>query len=566
MSSRTATMIVVPGDRRGDRGGGVDIDGSLERTDEWDISRELHSFEATPSDPVYPLGAVVRTRGRVKGEMSALTDTLAARTALTDAQADHIARLVGEWQLLADLAFADLLLWVPIAVPSAEAGSEPAFLCVAQCRPTTGPTAYQHDQVGVVLRGPRLAALRTAFTEARIFREVDPDWDGDLPIRREAIPVNYGDKVIAVIGRDANLASIRTPSQLELVYLQSAADLAGMIADGTFPAPDSVEEGTGPRAGDGLVRLEPDGTIIYASPNALSAFNRLGVTGNILSEPIDALTSTVADDPFDASDLAGAVAEAIDGGHPLSIEVEGGGATVLFRALPLRPRGDTLGALLLMQDVTELRRRDRQILSKDATIREIHHRVKNNLQTVAALLRLQARRVSVPEARGALEESMRRVQSIALVHETLSVSIDESVDFDEIVDRLLGMLSDVMGSGSRVRVQRKGSFGEIPAEAATALVLVLTELVQNAIEHAFPEERDGTVSVVAERIRGQLTVQIVDDGVGLTADFPVERGDRLGLQIVRTLVAAELNGTVEFERSADTGGTRATAVIPVGRR
>ncbi|MFN2559908.1 MAG: sensor histidine kinase [Jatrophihabitans sp.] len=499
--------------------------------------------------------------------MSALTDTLAARTTLTDAQVDHIARLVGEWQLLSDLAFADLLLWVPVAIPSAEAGSVPAFLCVAQCRPTTGPTAYQHDQVGVVVRGERLAPLRVAYSEGRIFREVDPDWDGDLPIRREAIPVRHEGQVIAVIGRDANLASVRTPSQLELVYLQSAADLAGMAADGTFPAPDSrLEEGSGPRVGDGLVRLEPDGTIIYASPNALSAFSRLGINGNVLSEPIDALASTVVDDPFDASDLAGAVAEAIDGGHPASVELEGGGAIILFRALPLRPRGETLGALLLMQDVTELRRRDRQIMSKDATIREIHHRVKNNLQTVAALLRLQARRVSVPGARSALEESVRRVQSIALVHETLSVSIDESVNFDEIVDRLLVMLSDVMGSESRIVVQRQGSFGEIPAEFATALVLVLTELVQNAIEHAFPDDRAGTVSVLAVRKRGELRVTIVDDGIGLPQDFTTERTDRLGLQIVRTLVSSELSGTVEFRPQPDATGTAAVVVMPVGRR
>jgi two-component sensor histidine kinase len=502
--------------------------------------------------------------------MSALTDTLASRTSLSDAQVDHIARLVGEWQLLSDLAFADLLLWVPVSIATNEAGSEGAFLCVAQCRPTTGPTAYQHDQVGVLVRGARVAPLRTAFSEGRIFREVDPDWDGDLPIRREAIPLRHNGEVIAVIGRDANLASVRTPSQLELVYLQSAADLAAMVADGTFPAPGSSrqEEGSGPRVGDGLVRLEPDGTIIYASPNALSAFNRLGVTGNVLSEPIDALTSTVVDDPFDATDLAGAVAEAIDGGHPASVEMEGGGAVILFRALPLRPRGETLGALLLMQDVTELRRRDRQIMSKDATIREIHHRVKNNLQTVAALLRLQARRVSVPGAKAALEESMRRVQSIALVHETLSVSIDESVDFDEIVDRLLVMLSDVMGSASRVTVERQGTFGEIPAEAATALVLVLTELVQNAIEHAFPDDRPGKVGVQARRQRGELTVTIVDDGIGLPEDFTSsgDRSDRLGLQIVNTLVSAELNGTVEFRSHADSGGTAAVVVMPVGRR
>ncbi len=499
--------------------------------------------------------------------MSALSDVLAARTGLSDAQVTHIQRLVSEWQLLSDLAFADLLLWVPVAVPDGEAGSVGGFLCVAQCRPTTGPTAYQNDQVGVLLRGERAVPLRIAGTEGRIFREGEPDWEGDLPIRREAIPVRADGEVIAVLGKDANLASVRTPSQLELVYLQSAADLAAMVADGTFPAAGAgIEEGSGPRVGDGVVRLEPDRTIIYASPNALSAFSRLGVTGNVLGETVDALTSTVADDPFDAGDLAEAVSHAIEGGQPASIEVDGGGATVLFRALPLRPRGETLGALLLMQDVTELRRRDRQIMSKDATIREIHHRVKNNLQTVAALLRLQARRVSVPEARLALEESMRRVSSIALVHETLSVSIDESVDFDDVVDRLLVMLSDVMGSAEGIRVHRSGSFGEIPAEMATALVLVLTELVQNAIEHAFPDGGTGTVEVIAERARGKLAVTIQDDGVGLPPDFVVDNPDRLGLQIVRTLVSAELDGTVEFSSHTGGAGTAVVVSMSLGRR
>jgi two-component sensor histidine kinase len=500
--------------------------------------------------------------------VSVLTDLLATRTHLDDEQVAHVQQLVGEWQLISDLAFADMLLWVPITIEAGESDAVEAFLCAAQCRPTTGPTAYQHDQVGVVQQGQRAVPLSTALHEGRIFRQVEPDWEGDLPIRREAIPVRHRGEVIAVVGRDANLASVRTPSQLELVYLQSAADLAAMVADGTFPGEGSgKEEGSGPRVGDGMARLEPDGTIIYASPNALSAFGRLGVTGTVLGEPIDALTSTVADDPFDAKDLASAVTAAIDGGQPASIEVDGGGATILFRAIPLKPRAETLGALLLMQDVTELRRRDRQIMSKDATIREIHHRVKNNLQTVAALLRLQARRVTQPEARAALEESMRRVSSIALVHETLSGSIDEQVDFDDIVDRLLGMLSDVMGSASRVQVRRLGSFGDIPAEYATTMVLVLTELVQNAIEHAFPGERAGTVEVRADRSRGQLSVTISDDGVGLPADFNLQRTDRLGLQIVRTLVSNELKGTVEFaQHDEEIPGTAAIVTMAVGRR
>ena len=499
--------------------------------------------------------------------MSALGDLLAARTSLSDDEVNHLQRLVGEWQLVSDLSFADLVLWVPIALPDGEAGSTWAFLCVAQCRPTTGPTAYQNDLVGVVMRGARATPLRTALTEERIFREVEPDWDGDLPIRREAIPVRSGGKVLAVMGRDANLASARTPSQLELVYLQSAADLAVMISDGSFPSTDPlIEEVAGPRVGDGLVRLEPDGTIIYASPNALSAFSRLGVSGAVVGEPVNELTSTVADDPFDASDLAAAIAAAIDGGQPASIEVEGGGATILFRALPLRPRGETLGALLLMQDVTELRRRDRQIMSKDATIREIHHRVKNNLQTVAALLRLQARRTSMPEARLALEESMRRVSSIALVHETLSVSVDEAVDFDVVVDRLLGMLSDVMGSSGRIDLRRQGSFGEIPAEVATALVLVLTELVQNALEHAFDSADSGKVTVEASRARGRLTLVIADDGKGLPPEFDISTSEQLGMQIVGTLVSAELDGTVEIAPRDPGPGTAATVSMPLGRR
>jgi two-component sensor histidine kinase len=495
--------------------------------------------------------------------MSALSDLLVARTSLGDAEVSHLQRLVGEWQLLSDLSFADLLVWVPIGAD----GPPDALLCVAQCRPTTGPTAYLHDQVGTSVRGDRASSLLVALNEGRIFRDTDPDWDGDLPVRREAIPIRVGDEVVAVLGRDSNLASIRSPSQLELVYLQTAADLAFMVAGGTFPSTDpDFEETSGPRVGDGLVRVERDTTILYASPNAVSAFRRLGVAGPILGEPVDGLTSGVADDPFDTSDLGRAVRDAIAGGSPRNIEVDGGGATVLFRSLPLCPHGEPLGALVLMQDVTELRSRDRALMSKDATIREIHHRVKNNLQTVAALLRLQARRVSAGEARTALEESMRRVSSIALVHETLSSSMDEEVDFDEIVDRLLHMLSDLTGSSERVTLRRDGSFGELSAEYATALVLVLTELVQNAVEHAFADGSAGTVVVSAGRERGRLAVRVCDDGVGLPEGFSMTGSDRLGLQIVRTLTSADLAASFELRpRENGVRGTEAVLSVPMHR-
>ncbi|MCL2780459.1 MAG: PAS domain-containing sensor histidine kinase [Actinomycetia bacterium] len=483
--------------------------------------------------------------------MSALSDLLAEHTALDDAQIGHVQRLVAEWQLLSDLSFADLLLWAPRG---------DGFMCVAHCRPTTGPTAHLSDQVGQFRRSGTASPLRVAFEDGRICRDREPAWDGELRIRREAVPVCRAGRPVAVLGMDAPLTSSRSPSQLEVVYLQSAADLAAMIADGTFPG-DAVDE-TGPRVGDGIVRLGPDGTVLYASPNAMSAFRRLGVTGNVVAETVGALTSAVVGDPFDASDVARAITDAIAGGHPVGQDVQGGGAVVRLRALPLRPHGEPLGALLLMQDVTEVRRRDRQIMSKDATIREIHHRVKNNLQTVAALLRLQSRRVVLPEARAALEESMRRIASIALVHETLSASLDEDVPCDEVVDRLLRMLSDVTGATGRISLVRTGSFGDVPAQVATALVLVLTELVQNAMQHAYRHDQAGVVRVNAVRSPGRLSVAVIDDGVGLPVGFTAEASEQLGLQIVRTLVGAELSGTIDL-RSSDGTGTTALIAVPI---
>jgi hypothetical protein len=194
---------------------------------------------------------------------------------------------------------------------------------------------------------------------------------------------------------------------------------------------------------------------------------------------------------LDEPRASAALAAVLRFGEPRESEVEAQGATVLLRALPLAPGGEPRGALVLVRDVTELRHRDRQLMGKDATIREIHHRVKNNLQTVAALLRLQARRVESPQAQAALEESVRRVASIALVHETLSQTLEGTVPFDEVADRVLAMCSEVAAPEAEVAVRRSGSFGELPAEVATALAMVLTELVQNAVEHGYPAPARG---------------------------------------------------------------------------
>jgi two-component sensor histidine kinase len=316
--------------------------------------------------------------------------------------------------------------------------------------------------------------------------------------------------------------------------------------------------------GDGLLRLGRAGRVVYASPNALSAYRRLGLTADLVGSELGPVTARLCapDEPID--DLLMVVAS---GRRPRETEVESNGSVVQLRAIPLVVAGRRTGALILVRDVTELRRRERELLSKDATIREIHHRVKNNLQTVAALLRLQARRMSSPQARAALDEAVRRVGSIAIVHETLSLTPDEVVDFDGIAERVITMAVEVSAPEPGITPRISGTFGKLPSAVATPLAMVLTELLQNALQHGLGHgEADGnlggSLQVTAQRQPDKLTATVADSGAGLPEGFDLNATTSLGLQIVRTLVVSELGGSLEITNRPG-GGTLVVVDLPV---
>ncbi|MGY1769659.1 sensor histidine kinase [Blastococcus sp. SYSU D00813] len=484
--------------------------------------------------------------------MSSLSDRLTRGSATSPSQVDHARRLVADWQLLADLSFADLTLWVPLKTG--------AWWCVAQVRPLTAPTSQPDDLVGSEVEGADAEPFVVAHREGRPVTEGEPDWSGAAPRRREVIPVRHDGVVVAVLARDTNLAVTRSPSTLELTYLDIAADLCLMVSAGTFPPQKVLDAEISPRVGDGLVRLDGAGRAVYASPNALSAYRRIGVTGDVVGADLARLSREVAADRVAGEAVGAGIRAAVAGRFPEPMDLEGVSATLLVRALPLQAPGAEEGALVLVRDVTDVRLRDRALLTKDATIREIHHRVKNNLQTVAALLRLQARRMTEPAARAALEESVRRVASIAVVHETLAGSREDVVDVDDVLDQVLPMLGDLASIGPAARTCRIGAFGELPAAAATPLVLAVTELLHNAAEHAFPDGETGSIELQAQRDGDDLVVRVRDDGTGLPAGFDPAASDGLGLQIVRTLVTSELGGSLTMGRPGD-GGTGTEVVL-----
>jgi two-component sensor histidine kinase len=481
-----------------------------------------------------------------------LTQLVRAHTDLGTEDVAWLQLLLADWQVIADLSFADLVLWVPDR-------DRTGYWAVAQMRPTTGPTAYVDDLVGAFLPKGDRPLIDSAHEHQRVAREGDPEWRDDIPVRVEAIPVRRGDRILGIIGRNTNLLGVRTPSRLELAYLQTATDLAQMISNGHFPYPGQrSDHADSPRVGDGFLRIDATGRVVYASPNALSVYRRLGLTTDLTGLELAETTRGLvpAARRPDEETLS-----AVLGGHvPRDTEI-GGDTVLILRAIPLRPTGERIGALVLLRDVTDLRRRDRELVTKDATIREIHHRVKNNLQTVAALLRLQARRIEGPEGRLALEEAVRRVGSIAIVHETLSQAFDDFVDFDEVADRLRVMVADVGASGGTVGSRRIGSFGTLTADVATPLAMALTEVLQNAVEHGLGPD-PGTMTVTARRLVGRLRVTVDDDGRGLPPGFDLDESTSLGLSIVRTLVESELDGQLEMGPGPG-GGTRVTLDLPV---
>ncbi|MFK8026191.1 MAG: sensor histidine kinase [Ilumatobacter sp.] len=495
--------------------------------------------------------------------MTSLADLCRTHSSLTRDDIDHLHRLAAEWSYLADLSFGDLLLHVRAA--------DGRWMIVDQARPATNQTMYAVDFVGTWATQTDELMNQAAETGEIVEGDVElnrPVAGGkESSARVVAIPVRHRDRVIAVLTKEWVVRAGRDLGGLEGNYLEIFARFAHMIESGTFPFPGRVADSSAaPRVGDGVMTLDGNAAVTYVSPNANSKLHRVGIQANPVGMRLAELGFH-----------DGPARQAFEQREPVVEEFEQGPeVTLLARCVPIMEGSGAdatvTGGLLLMRDVTELRKRDRLLLSKDATIREIHHRVKNNLQTISSLLRLQARRLESDEAKAAVSESVRRIRTIALVHESLSREPGDDIAFIEIVRPLLRLAEEGLQSPDRpVRFSVRGSGGRVPAHAASPLSVVMTELLQNAVDHGFPEgSGGGDVAVVLEHDGRSLALRVVDNGRGVAPDFDLDRANGLGLSIVRTLVTTELNGTISMrpatpddlaEVSISSGGTRQTGTV-----
>ena len=474
--------------------------------------------------------------------MATLSELISENSNLKVNEVEHLSELVAEWRLLADLSFADLLLWLPIRRD--EKSWPEGHLAIAQIRPTTAATVFAEDLVGTSINWGQRPLVDQALSEGEIVRDAKPEQVGQIVIKEETIPVILNGKILAVISRHRNADLMRQPSKLELNYREIAHKIYKMVAEGNFPIRNSLYSSeSSPRVGDGLIRLDVNGTIFFASPNARSALSRVGFQKELEGENLGVVFSNLNKGDTQPTDESWQTM--LNGKSLRRTEYESQSSVLDILVIPLTEGSDRIGAIVLIHNITELRNRDRALLTKDATIKEIHHRVKNNLQTVSALLRLQSRRVTDPIASSALDEAVRRVASIALVHETLSNQSSEFVEFDLVLEQIIKNALDL---NPRSIVYKKiGEFGSFDSKTATALSLVITELIHNALEHGLCETGD-QLTVEISKNGDQYLVSVCDNGSGLPEEFNIEKSANLGLQIANTLAKNELNGGINLVR------------------
>jgi len=485
--------------------------------------------------------------------MLTLAEIAAEQASLPPDDVEWLQDLVREGQIVADLSLADIAMWVRT--------KDDSWVAVALFRASTASTVFYRDIVGTRIGDTWDKLVDECQRRGTMVEPTEQIWFEEAATLVRAIPIRRRGAAnpIAVLTRHALVSDNLTNRQAK-AFIESAEQIYSMIAEGDFPDPsqrDSPKLGA-PRASDGLIKLDRDGTVTYASPNALSSFNRMGYSAPMEGMGLVEVARLVGNtEEIAANEMLPMV---VSGRVPWQTDFNAGAIVIAVRGIPLTQSGERIGAILLLRDVTELRRQERELSSKNATIREIHHRVKNNLQTVASLLRIQSRRTKSTEVKDAIAQAMRRVEAIAVVHDALATGLAQTVDFDEVATRVSPLAAEVANTGGpSVRPTIEGFFGDLPSEFATPLAIVLTELITNAVEHGLKEVTDGSVNVKADRAADHLRVSVSDNGPGIDSSTI---GQGLGTQIIRTLVENELSGTIEWSRG-DSGGTAVTIDIPL---
>lgn len=435
---------------------------------------------------------------------------------------------------LADFIPADLLIHVPVG--------QDQFVTVAEAKPTVRQSFYHRDQVGSRFRPDQDAAVWQAYHSGELAVGAMGKVVNGQPMSQVAYPlVGEGGHICAILVVERNMGEeLRHSDTKRQLARTSITRIVKTLID---KARTSSLALPAIQPGDGLLLINNRGTIMHASAVALNLARRLG-----LPEQLEGLSWS---ETFLASyDYRQVHTNPIFSESELTTPR----LVVAVRTIPVTPSDYVIDHITVLHDITELKQKDRELVIKSTLVKEVHHRVKNNLQTVAGLLRLQQRRSKNEEVKSNLAESIARIASIALVHEYLSHDDVGVVDLRDLAQNLVssalqGMLDPEKHLEATVDCPKPVT---LPSHQATSAALVVNELLQNTLKHAFAGRTEGRIVVGLEQDDAEVRLAIADNGVGLPEGFNPAQDGNLGWQIVTTLVQDDLHGTLEIERAEGT--------------
>jgi two-component sensor histidine kinase len=460
-------------------------------------------------------------------------------------------KIQGDLGILADLSRADVLLYCACEGDRA--------MVVFQAKPQSILPIYDESLVDHQVSFTDEPAVLRALTEGRRgFMEVrrpigrHPGQARTVTIVQETFPIyNEDSRIIAAVSIETNLIEQERHRRRSKVFRQAMRQFRDMVLAGRLRGAERL---TSLGEQDGLMVVDAQHHIEYVSDTATSLYRNLGYAGGLLKRRVEDLE-------LDDHSL---LLDALEHGRCYEGEVKVGDLVWIKKVIPLlTPRSRLVGhgeagwrvqgAILVIHDETEARRREEELRVKVTMIREIHHRVKNNMQTIASLLRLQSRRAESDEVRRALQEGINRILSVAVIHEFLAHQDARVINIRDVSQRIINQVREgVLDNECRIRLDLQGPNIYLPTQPATVCALVINELLQNALEHGYDRQDVGTVTVNLHDNGDLITIAVEDDGLGLPGDFHLEQSNSLGLHIVKTLAEGDLKGNFEL-RGRDKG-------------
>ena len=459
--------------------------------------------------------------------------------------------------ITADLSRSDLLLVYP--------RNDEEVMVIAQAKPHSISSLYDANLVNQTLTSKDAPAILNAWQRRRhlrVQRELIPS---GAPIVQDVYPI-YGrdDRLLALLSFETSLIQLERHRQRHVSFRHAVEWLKWMCMHGELAQAENLSPFG---EWDGVMMVDTQRRITYLSGIANNLYRRLGYMEDMRGKRL----------PFLNTSDNEMVLAAFNSRKPLEREVHEGSYIWVRKVLPVwaspslagwqrrfwRRQGSAReigGALIMVHDATEDHRKEQELNVKTTMIQEVHHRVKNNLQTIAAMLRMQARRAKNQETLQTLNEAVTRILSIAVIHEFLSLEETQSINMREVCQRLINQNQQVMTSGKQITFSVEGPAVYLPSQQATACTLAVNELLQNAVEHGFGAQERGQIQLILAESDESVRLEICDDGTPLPEDFNLDIPSSLGLQIVRALVQDDLHGWLKLEDSAY--GVRAVIEFP----